>query len=91
MEKTKQNWLITGIIVLVIILGLIIFLPSDGSDKDYDLEDEINQGLIDEYSDIDIGEITIPENLQTTDVTNEVEEDLIDENSDIEIGELFEF
>ncbi|MBT4257845.1 hypothetical protein HOD88_01525 [archaeon] len=91
MEKTKQSWMIAGIVVVILVLALIIFLPSNKSDNESNLEDEISQGLIDGDSNIDVGEITIPENLQTNDITIEVEEDLIDENSDVEIGELFEF
>ena len=90
MEKTKQNWMIAGIVVVILVLTLIIFLPSDTKNHET-LEDQINDGLIDGAADIDVGEITIPENLQTNDIIIEVEEDLIDENSDVEIGELFDF
>jgi hypothetical protein len=91
MKLTKQQWIICSVILLAIILALFIFIPSGNQNDSSDLEREITEGLIDEDSDINVGEIIIPGNLEGDDIAEEVSEGLIDEDSETEIGELFEF
>ena len=62
--------------------------PLNESIENEDILDELDNYLIDENEEINIGEIEIPEDLSRDDVLDEIEDYLIDSNEEVDIGEI---